>query len=100
MKAFLDTHLDRSRTFVLWGKTNDVICCPDLVIRNYEQYLVKLLKDRGYEHIIFWGASNGAYCLDPDSARFFFSSKAGETEKLTPLALTEKVVNAILIRRR
>lgn len=78
MKTFLDTHKGKSKTFVLYGNINDNICCSDLVIRNFEQYLVKLLKSRGYEHIIFFGeaGTKGAYCLDPVSSRFFFSSNA------------------------
>ena len=74
MKTFLETHKERSRSFVLYGNLNDTIYCQDLAIRTSEQFLVKLLKSRGYRHIIFYGdaATKGAYCLDPESVRFFF----------------------------
>lgn len=74
MKTFLDTHADYSGTFVLYGNTNDTIWCGDLAVRSSEQFLVKLLKSRGYQHIVFYGdaATKGAYALDPQSVRFFF----------------------------
>ena len=74
MKTFLETHKERSRSFILYGNLNDTICCQDLAIRTSEQFLVKLLRSRGYRHIIFYGdaATKGAYCLDPQSVRFFF----------------------------
>ena len=74
MKTFLETHKEQSRSFLLYGNLNDTIWCGDLVVRSCEQFLVKLLKSRGYQHIVFYGdaATKGAYCLDPQSARFFF----------------------------
>ena len=74
MKTFLETHKEQSRSFILYGNLNDTICCQDLAKRTSEQFLVKLLKSRGYRHIIFYGdaATKGAYCLDPQSVRFFF----------------------------
>ena len=74
MKTFLETHRDRSKSFVLYGNVNDMIWCGDMSVRSLEQYLVRLLKSRKYEHIIFYGdaGTRGAYCLDPQSARFFF----------------------------
>lgn len=79
MKTFLDTHMDRSSTFLLYGNLNDTIWCGDLSQRTVEQYLVKLLNSRGFEHVVFYGeaGTRGAYCLDPESARFFFSENAG-----------------------
>lgn len=76
MKTFLDTNISKSKTFVLYGNLKDTIWCPDLMPRDIEHYLVKLLKSRGYEHIIFYGeaGTKGAYCLDEKSARFFFSA--------------------------
>ena len=73
MKTFLDTNISKSKTFVLYGNLKDTIWCPDLMPRDIEHYLVKLLKSRGYEHIIFYGeaGTKGAYCLDEKSARFF-----------------------------
>lgn len=75
-KTFLDTNISKSKTFVLYGNLKDTIWCPDLMPRDIEHYLVKLLKSKGYEHIIFFGeaGTKGAYCLDEQSARFFFSS--------------------------
>lgn len=74
MKTFLDTYGDYSSTFVLYGNTNDTVWCGDLTVRSSEQFLVKLLKSRGYQHIVFYGdaATKGAYALDPQSVRFFF----------------------------
>ena len=79
MKTFLETHREDSRTFLLYGNTNDLICCGDLVLRSSEQFLVRLLKSRGFRHIVFYGdaANKGAYCLDPESARFFFGENRG-----------------------
>lgn len=79
MKTFLETHREHSRTFLLYGNINDLICCGDLVIRSCEQFLVKYLRSRGYRHIIFYGdaATKGAYCRDPVSARFFFGDNQG-----------------------
>jgi len=78
MKTFLDTNISKSKTFVLYGNLKDTIWCPDLMPRDIEHYLVKLLKSRGYEHIIFYGeaGTKGAYCLDEKSARFFLLSKS------------------------
>lgn len=74
MKTFLDIYGDYSGTFVLYGNTNDTVWCGDLSVRSSEQFLVKLLKSRGYRHIVFYGdaATKGAYALDPQSVRFFF----------------------------
>ncbi len=76
MKTFLETNISKTKTFVLYGNLKDTIWCPDLMPRDLEHYLVRLLKSRGYEHIIFYGeaGTKGAYCLDEQSARFFFSS--------------------------
>ena len=74
MKTFLETNRNYSRSFMLYGNLNDTVWCGDLTIRTSEQFLVRLLKSRGYQHIIFYGeaGTKGAYCLDPESARFFF----------------------------
>lgn len=73
MKTFLDEKIHESKTFILYGDFNDTICCKDLLPRNFEQYLVKYLKSRGYKHIIFYGeGTKGAYCIDEESSRFFF----------------------------
>ena len=74
MKTFLETHSHYSRSFILYGNLNDDIWCGDLAVRGIEQFLTRFLKSRGYEHIIFYGdsATKGAYCLDWESAKFFF----------------------------
>lgn len=79
MKTFLDTNIAKTKSFILYGNLKDVIWCPDLMPRDLEHYLVKLLKSRGYEHIIFYGeaGTKGAYCLDEKSARFFFPAEEG-----------------------
>lgn len=79
MKTFLDTHKRKSKTFIVYGNINDSIWCPDLAVRNFEQYLLKLLKSKGYKHVIFYGqaGTKGAYCLDPQSSRFFFTENQG-----------------------
>jgi len=80
MKTFVDTQKYSSRTLLVYGNLTDRFIDSDLVLRSFDQYLVRLLKDRGWEHIIFYGSDSnrGAYCLDPQSARFFFrESNAG-----------------------
>ena len=74
MKSFLDSY-DQSSSYLLYGNVNDPVVSADLCIRSFEQYLVKLLKSRGYRHIVFYSeaATKGAYCLDHESARFFFN---------------------------
>ena len=91
MKTFLETHKERSRSFILYGNLNDIICCQDLAMRTSEQFLVKLLKSRGYRHIIFYGdaATKGAYCLDPQSARFFFGDNQNIPLPVAPNPLEE-----------
>lgn len=74
MRTFLDDNRVYGSTFLIYGNVNDDFYCPDATIQNIEQYLVSLLKKRGYEHIIFFGTgTRGAYCRDAASARFFFS---------------------------
>ncbi len=74
MDTFLETQGSRSRTFLLYGNLNDSIWCGDLAEYSSGEYLVRLLKSRGYRHVLFYGdaGTRGAYCLDPESARFFF----------------------------
>ena len=74
MRTFLESNLNVSKSFVLYGNIDDSFISPDLVKCNFEQYLLKILKSRGYRYVIFYGGSGarGAYCLDGTSARFFF----------------------------
>ena len=75
MRTFLETSLNRSKSFLLYGNLEDKYISSDLVIRNFEHYILRLLKSRGYRYVIFYGGSGarGAYCIDGESARFFFS---------------------------
>ena len=79
MALFFDTGIGMGKTFLLYGDVNEKFFGPDLVERDLEQYLVKLLKSRGYKHIVFYGppGNRGEYCLDPESARFFFTDNVG-----------------------
>lgn len=79
MALFFDKGIGRGKTFLLYGNINETFFCPDLVERDIEQYLVGLLKSKGYKHIVFYGqpGNKGKYCLDPVSARYFFSDNAG-----------------------
>ena len=79
MALFFDTGIGMGKTFLLYGNVNEKFFGPDLVERDLEQYLVKLLKSRGYKHIVFYGppGNRGEYCLDPESARFFFTENVG-----------------------
>lgn len=78
MKTFLDTNITKTKSFILYGNLKDTIWCPDLMPRDLEHYLVKVLKSRGFKHVIFYGeaGTKGAYCLDEQSARFFFSANS------------------------
>lgn len=79
MRTFLDENRIYGSTFLLYGNINDDFYCPDASIRKLDQYLVALLKSRGYDYIIFFGTggTRGAYCLDAVSARFFFGANEG-----------------------
>lgn len=79
MNTFLDTNLSKTKSFVIYGNLKDKIWCPDLLPRDIEHYLVKYLKSRGFEHVIFYGGAGtkGAYCHDEKSARFFFDGNKG-----------------------
>ena len=83
VKSFLDLHQANTRSYILYGMVNDPIVCADLAVRSFEQLLVRYLRSRGYKHVIFYSeaATKGAYCLDGESARFFFS---GDNDKLPP----------------
>ena len=74
MNTFLETKINHSKSFLLYGNLEDKYIASDLVIRGFESYILSLLKSRGYRHVIFYGGSGarGAYCLDGESARFFF----------------------------
>ena len=93
MKTFFEMNVSRTKTFVLYGNLQDTIWCPDLIPRDIEHYLVKLLKSQEYEHIIFYGGAGtrGAYCLDEESARFFFSPNR---DIPLPQAISEEVGQA------
>ena len=77
MRTILDENRHKTRTYILYGNVNDLACPADNVLCNMEYYLVKLLKSRGYKHIVFYGGAGnrGIYCRDPESARFFFEEQ-------------------------
>lgn len=79
MRTFLDDNLIYGSTFLLYGNVNDQFYCSDAEVRKLDQYLNALLKKMGYEHIIFFGTggTRGAYCLDAESARYFFNANQG-----------------------
>ena len=90
MRTILDENKHKTRTYILYGNVNDLACPADNVLCNMEYYLVKLLKSRGYKHIVFYGGAGnrGIYCRDPESARFFFE----EQNKGLPMpSYTEKL---------
>lgn len=78
MKNFLNQLLEGSRVGLLCGNLNDLFLPPDLVERDIEQYLQVLLREQGIKHIIFYGSDGGrgAFCLDEESASYFFSPAA------------------------
>ncbi len=80
MKTFLDRSGAVGKTFLIYGNMDDVYYHADLVPRNFEQMLVQYLKSRGYRHVIFFGedGTKGAFCLDKDSANFFFHENRKE----------------------
>ena len=73
MKTFLDTNVSKSKTFVLYGNLKDTIWCPDLMPRDIEHYLVKLLDSYGknpyqicyktisYPQLYFYPAASRTY---------------------------------------
>lgn len=75
MALFFENGIGQGKTFLLYGNISERFFGWDLTERDFEQYLVRLLKSKGYEHIVFYGQAGvkGKYCLDPQSARFFFS---------------------------
>ena len=77
MRTILDENRHKTRTYILYGNVNDLACPADNVLCNMEYYLVKLLKSRGYKHIVFYGGAGniGIDCRDPESARFFFEEQ-------------------------
>jgi len=79
MKTFLDRSRVAGKTFLMYGNMDDVYYQPDLVPRNFEQMLVRYLKSRGCRHVIFYGedGTKGAFCLDRESAQFFFHENRG-----------------------
>ena len=75
-KTFLD-NVDKAKTFLIYGNVLDEYCAPDLSLRDFDEYLVKLLFSRGYKHVVFYGSdgTKGEYVLDPRSARYFYDDQ-------------------------
>lgn len=76
MRTFLEDGRIYGSTFLLYGNVNDDFYSPDLTVQKWNQYLVTLLKSRGYRYILFHG-TKGTYCLDDESARFYFEENKG-----------------------
>ena len=78
-KTFLG-NADKAKTFLLYGNVLDEYCAPDLSLRDFDEYLIKLLFSRGYKHIVFYGSdgTKGEYVLDPRSARYFYDDQNKE----------------------
>lgn len=51
-KTFLD-NVSNAKTFLIYGNVLDEYCTPDLCLRTFDEYLVKLLFSRGYKRVIF-----------------------------------------------
>ena len=79
MRSFFEAGHHQTKTFLLYGHLNDQHIGPDMMVTNLEMYLVRLLKSRGYRHVVLYGSegNRGAYCLDPESSRFFFTANDG-----------------------
>lgn len=79
MATFLDAPL-KSRVMLLYGSgLQDCFIGHDLVLRDFNTHLLMMLKEKGYPYVIFYDVSgnSGAYCLDEESARFFFGAAKG-----------------------
>lgn len=78
-KTFLD-NVSNAKTFLIYGNVLDEYCTPDLCLRTFDEYLVKLLFSRGYKRVIFYGSdgTKGEYVLDPISARYFYNKENEE----------------------
>lgn len=70
---FFDVYRYKTKTFLLYGNLNDVFFSSDLQERYFEDYLLKCLKDNGYDHVVFYAASGtkGEFWLDDESEKFF-----------------------------
>ncbi len=94
MRTIFDENRHKTRTYLVYGNVNDLACPKDGILCNMEYYLVKLLKSRGYKHVIFYGGAGnrGAYCRDPESARFFFDeqNKGLEMPSFTELITSDR----------
>ena len=75
-KTFFD-NISKAKTFLLYGNVLDEYCAPDLSLRTFEEYLIKLLFSKGYKHVVFYGSdgTKGEYVRDPRSARYFYADK-------------------------
>jgi len=65
---------------LLYGSgLNDMWIAPDLIIRDFNEYLLQLLRQQGYSYALFYNVAGreGAYCIDEESARFFFDINRG-----------------------
>lgn len=83
MNSFLDNNTDGGKTFLLYGKLNDWFCPGTMEILDIDELLLRLLKSRGYQHVVFYGGAGnrGKHCYDEESARFFIVQPSGPSEQ-------------------
>lgn len=76
MKCFIDNNTDGNRTFLLYGRLNDIFC-PTIKELEFDELLNSILKDRGYRHVVFYGGAGnyGKHCYDEESSQFFFGDR-------------------------
>ncbi len=77
--TFIDKNISMAKTHLIYGNILDEFCSPDLKLRDFDEYLVRFLRERGYKHVIFYGAAGtkGEYVVDYASARFFYDDDNG-----------------------
>ncbi len=103
-KCFIDNERDSNRTFLIYGKLNDQFC-PVSEPVAFNPMLAKILKSRGYEHVVFYGGAGnkGKYCYDKESARFFFgggSSANAQKRDSSSSTMTDMMKRASQSSRR
>lgn len=81
-ELFFETYKFRTKTYLLYGNFNDIYFSDDLQERYFEEYLLACLKNRGFEHIVFYADSGtkGEFWLDRESERFFQKANVKHTQ--------------------
>lgn len=74
--SFLDATYRRGQSvFLIHGYLEDFFLAPDLVLRDFDACLNRLLRSRGFGDVIYYSA-NGFYVMDAASARSLLSTDA------------------------